>query len=82
MFLQILILILAIPTGLLVSRMAREELLQGRKWFLALTFVSMILAVGFFIYEMRSWALTGFFVATFSAVSYWKSFDKRWTKNL
>ncbi|MEI6732078.1 MAG: hypothetical protein WCK90_05380 [archaeon] len=75
-----MILILAIPVGFLVAWMARDELLQGRKWFIAICWVSAVLAIIFLFLKNQVYAFSLGFIFIVSLVSYWKSFDKKWTK--
>lgn len=77
---EIILVLLAIPVGFLVAWLARDELVQGRKWFLALTLVFLIVAVVFFGLGMNTESFTSVFIAIVSKISYWKSFDKNWTK--
>lgn len=80
MIIKIIILILAIPAGFFVSYLARDELVQGRNWFLALIILSGICGIVLSGFGFVPEALTSFFVTIFSIVSYWKSFDKKWTR--
>ena len=79
MLLEIIILLLAIPVGFLIAYLARDELVQGRKWFRALIVLFGLLAVIFFALKLNVEGFTSVFIVVFSAVSYWKSFNKRWT---
>lgn len=80
MLFEIILLLCAIPTGFLISWMARDELIQGRKWFIALIGVSAIAGIALFSLKLNAEGFTCIFVAIVSGVSYWKSFDKKWTK--
>ena len=42
MILEVLILILAIPTGFLIAWMAKDELIDGQKWFRALIILGLL----------------------------------------
>ncbi|MBS3089249.1 hypothetical protein J4402_05785 [Candidatus Pacearchaeota archaeon] len=80
MLIEIVVLILAIPTGFLLSWLCREELVSGRKWFKALIIFSVVLGIGCWLFGYFSAAWTLAFIAIASMISYWKSFDGKWTK--
>ncbi len=80
MLIEIIILILGIPVGYLISWLAKDELIEGRKWFKIVIIASFILGVWFFLTDSVAIAFTLFFICIFSFVSYHKSFDKKWTK--
>ena len=76
---EILILILGVPTGYLISYLARDELKQGRKWFKLIIFLSLALGLVFWFFNIEmSYSL--FFLCTIAVISLWKSYDKKWTK--
>ena len=79
MIVEILILAAAIPTGFLITYLARDELIQGRKWFMVLIIAGIILGVTFYIMKRTPESLTSLFIAIVSFVSYKKSKDKKWT---
>ena len=80
MWLEIIVLVLAIPVGFLIAWLARDELLQGKPYFRILMIISILTGIWFW--------LTGFMVITWiagfifivSLISLVKSEDKRWTK--
>ena len=80
MILEIIILILAIPAGLLLAWMARDELLMGRKWFKLIVVLSFILSIVFLIMKEIAVFLTLMFILIVTAISYKKSFDKMWMR--
>ena len=80
MIIEIIILLLAVLSGFLVSYLARDELVQGRKWFLSLIIISGVFAVILFFLGLKIEGLTSVFISIFSFVSYVKSFDVKWTK--
>lgn len=80
MLFEIIILILAIPSGFLISWLCREELVSGRKWFKILIVLSVALGIGCGLFGYYAAAWTMGFAAVVSMVSYWKSFDGKWTK--
>lgn len=75
-----MILILAIPTGYLIAWMARDELVDGRKYFRWIILVSMLLAIGSLFRENYLMVYSFLFVAIVTFVSFIKSKDKNWTK--
>jgi ABC-type Fe3+ transport system permease subunit len=80
MIIEILVLLLSVPVGFLIAYLANDELVVGRKWFrliLILSFIGMI----YFIF-IRKWimVLSLGFILIVTGISYWKSFDKNWTK--
>jgi drug/metabolite transporter (DMT)-like permease len=81
MLIEIIILLLAVPARFLIAWMARDELVDGRKWFAALAVVSFILGALFFILGKNEIGLSLAFILVVSLISYWKSFDKKWVKN-
>ena len=80
MIIELILLVLAIPTGFLIAWMARDELADGRKWFRALIVASIALAALFWIIGLGYISLTLIFMAIVSFVSLIKSRDKKWTK--
>ena len=80
--LYVIILILAFPVGYLLAWLARDELVAGRKWFIALAVVSIIAAipVAFFVSIKLPIILTLFFIAIICLMAVWKSHDKKWVK--
>ena len=82
MILEILIIAAAIPTGLLISYLSRDELIQGRKWFVFLLFLGVILGVAFYMGGKKVESLTLLFIAITSLTSYVKSKDSKWTRKI
>ena len=80
MLLEILILISAFPFGYLVAWLARDELLDGRKWFIAIIVASAIAGLVLLVLGEFASALTAVFIIIFTSVALWKSHDKVWTK--
>lgn len=76
------VLLLAFPAGYLLAWLARDELVAGRKWFVALAVVSVlaVIPVGFFSGFRLPIILTCFFIAIISLVAVWKGYDKRFVK--
>jgi ABC-type Fe3+ transport system permease subunit len=82
MIVEIILLVLAIPAGFLIAWMARDELIDGRKWFRAIIIASLALAAFFWIFGLVYISLTLVFIAIVSFVSLIKSQDKIWTKKM
>ncbi|HLC53407.1 MAG TPA: hypothetical protein VJK03_02590 [Candidatus Nanoarchaeia archaeon] len=80
MIIELIILALAIPVGFLIAWQARDELLEGRKWFIVLIACSFLVGLAAFIKEEIAIGLTCSFMFIVSLISYWKSFDKGWAK--
>ncbi len=80
MVIEILILALAIPSGFLIARLCRDELVQGRKWFKILIIGFLILGIGFFLFGYKVEGFASFFIMITSLISYVKSYDKKWVK--
>lgn len=76
------ILLLAFPAGYLLAWLARDELLAGRKWFLALAIFSILAAipVAYYVSFRLPVILTLFFIAIICLIAIWKSYDKTWKK--
>ena len=80
MLIEIILLLLAIPVGFLIAWMANDELVAGRKWFVALIIVSLVVGIWFTLTENYIVALTCGFILVVSFISYLKSFDRKWTR--
>jgi hypothetical protein len=80
MMFEILLLVLAIPAGFWIAWLARDELVQGRKWFRILIIVSIIGIIGFWIYGFPYISFTMGFILIVSFISLAKSDDKKWVK--
>lgn len=77
--LAILVLLLAFPSGYLLAYLCRDELLEGRKWFKLLAFLSFILAIVFLFFDLTA-TLTCIFISIVSIISLIKSYDKKFAK--
>ena len=66
MFLEIIVLILAIPAGYLIARMSHDELKAGREWFRGLVILSIIFGLLFYVIGERTivWTTGFIFIAT------------------
>ena len=80
LILTLILLVLSIPIGFLIAYMARDELVEGKKWFITLTLLSLIIGIFFLILQSYAGALACFFIFIVSLISYRKSFDKKWVK--
>ena len=69
MITEILLLALAIPTGFLLSWMAKDELKAGREWFWALLFISFFLFSMFLYFDIIDASLTCLFITIVSLIS-------------
>ena len=77
MIFEIIVLALAIPAGLLIAKLTKEELKPGRRYFAVLIFVSILAAVWFYLTKFKVEALTSAFIAISTFVSYMESFSKK-----
>jgi len=77
----IFILLAAFPSGYLLAWLAKDELIAGQKWFIALAIISLISAVLIsfteFIFKFPS-ILSLFFLSIICLIAVWKSYDKKW----
>lgn len=77
------ILLTSFPAGYLLAYLARDELVSGRKYFLALACISLIASfiIAFFSFAGKIPAILAlFYIAIVSFVSAWKSYDKKFVK--
>lgn len=74
------LLLLAIPVGLLVAWLTRDELIAGRTWFQRIVSGSFVLALTAFASGWKAEASTLLFLSIIAFISYVKSFDSIWTK--
>ena len=70
MIYEIAILILSIPAGLLISWLARDELIAGKKWFKILVIAGVSGIIGGWLFGFSEIAWTSGFVIIVSMVSY------------
>lgn len=80
MILEIIILLLAIPTGFLIAWLTRDELISGKKWFRVLIILSILVGIWFWLIGKTyvSWAAG--FILIVSLIALIKSEDKKWVK--
>ncbi len=79
MIFYLLILILAIPTGFVIAKLAHDELIQGFVYIKALAIISFILMAIFSFYNEVIAVSLGF-ISIVSYISVIKRYDKRWAK--
>jgi hypothetical protein len=82
MLLEVILVLMSIPAGFLVSYLARDELVAGKRWFLALMALSFVGIGIFFFMGLNSWAFTSGFIFIFTGVSLLMSYSKKWTKKV
>jgi hypothetical protein len=80
MIFELIILLLAIPVGILIAFLAKDELIAGRKYFKAIIIASILSTIWFFLTKHNPSAYTSLFILITTFISYRKSFDKKWTK--
>lgn len=80
MVLNILILVLAIPIGLLIAKMARDELVQGKPWFRILIIASIIAGIWFYLTGQTYITWTAGFAFVVALISLIKAEDKKWVR--
>lgn len=77
MIFYLLILILAIPTGFVIAKLAHDELIDGFIYIKLLTEISFLLAMIFSFYNEVITVSLGF-IAIVGYISLLKRYDKRW----
>ena len=80
MILEIIVLLLAFPAGYLIAWLAKDELIEGRKWFYLLIVLSLVVGIVAYFRGQGEIAWTARFAIIISLVSLVKSKDKKWTK--
>lgn len=75
---ELWILFAGLPIGYAIAHMCRDELKDGRKWFLILMILGLIGTIISGIFAQKTISLTLDFIAIVSMVSFAKSFDKNW----
>lgn len=76
----LVILIIAIPVGYWLAYVARDELVDGRKWFKTIIIVGILLGIWFFLTGFKASGYTSFFVSILGIIAYVKSYDKKWIR--
>ncbi len=75
-----IILVLAVPVGFLIAWLARDELIDGRKWFYSIVIASAFLSIVFAKLGYGYITISLTFITIVSFISLLKSRDKKWTK--
>jgi hypothetical protein len=73
MLYKILVLMLAIPVGILIAKIANDELSIGKKYFRILIIASLIGVIGFWLYGRNVESMAFGFIGIISLVSLVKS---------
>lgn len=73
-FLEIIILLLAIPVGILISRLTKDEFSDGKKYFLSVLILSIIFSLFFFVINKQAVHLSLNFVVIVSGISYFAAY--------
>jgi len=76
LILVLVVLALAFVLGLWIAKNTSGELVLGRKWFIILMVVSLIVSLIFVFLKRYDIVLTCLFIIIFTTVCYYKSFDK------
>lgn len=74
------ILIIAIPIGYWLAYIARDELVDGRKWFKIIVIGGILLGIWLFLIGFKAAGYTSFFVSILGIIAYVKSYDKKWIR--
>ena len=69
MFIELLVLLLGVPVGLLLAWLCRDELVAGRKWLRAVLVVSVVVGVGFLFADVWEFGVVVLFVGVMAGVS-------------
>lgn len=80
LWLNVLLLLLAIPVGYLIAWLCKDELVAYRRYFRILIIVGIIGGIGFWLYGLITESLTMWFVAIISLVSFVLSGKKKFVK--
>lgn len=75
-----LILVSSIPIGFLIAWHSRDELVQGKTFFILLMSVSLLLSLGGVFWNRYDLSLTGIYAAIVGFIAFFKGKDKDWTK--
>lgn len=79
MIFYLLILVLAIPTGFVIAKLAHDELIQGFVYIKTLTIISFVLMAVFSFYNEIITVSLGF-ISIVSYISVIKRYDTAWAK--
>ena len=79
--LLILVLASSYPVGLLLAYLTRDELVSGRKWFKAISVLTLVVAIAFLVlYRNYAIILTLIYIVIVSFISLRKSYDKQFVR--
>jgi len=73
MFFEIVFLLLSVPVGILISKLARDELKQGEKWFKLLIISSVLIGAWFYLTGLYYISWTMGFILIVTMISLIKS---------
>jgi hypothetical protein len=79
MWLAVLVLVLAFPTGYLLAYLTRDELVQGRNWFKIIVLISAVSSIVFIFFNLTI-SLTLVFASIATIICLIKSYDKKFVK--
>jgi len=74
-----LFILFAIPTGIAVAWIGRDELVVGRRWFAILGLTSAVTSLISFFANNKTVLFTSIFVLIAAGISLSRSYDVRWT---
>lgn len=80
MILEILLIIAAVPLGLLIAWLVKDELVAGKIYFKAIMIFSALLAFAAYDYNKIPESLSLVFIFIVALVALVKSRDKSWTR--
>ncbi len=80
LILSLVLLIFSIPVGFLLAHLARDELIQGRKWFKRVIVLALVTGIVLVFMQEYPGVLTCVFILIAAYISYKKSFDTNWTR--
>lgn len=72
-FLDFVFLAVSIPVGLWIAKHTKEELADGKKWFVFIFIASFLLGIFYLFYGNFTWALTLFSLTIIAGVSFLKA---------
>ena len=80
MLIEIILLLLAFPIGYFIAWLANDELIAGRKWFIAIICLFSAIGISSLFIGTYYVTLTSLFIVIMSSVSLIKSKDSKFTK--
>jgi len=76
----ILILVTSFPIGYLLAYLTKDELIDGRKYFIVVAIIGLILSLIFGFLGKLVIVLTLFYMVIVSLICIWKSYDAKFVK--